>query len=408
MGRPVRIAGLVRAAEMARRELSAPITAERRELLQKRVESNLMAVQRILREERGEISDLPPPSQRAYLFLAGLDWKKLDASNSVTAAIGESDRNSVHGPARTISAPAGKIVWRGLGTVLDRAMEALADEIPDNRIESFGHSIVRASRQIELTIQRESISPDRLSPETRARRGWLAFFSRLDNLKTYIQARQSANRVLDAAAVGSRHYPPPLTIHFRPVRGIYKLRSTRGGAILWLPTPMVTFDEKGFAALASLIYDRSGAREDVIGRMTSDAYQTVRAELESLGGIAEQSRGAIHDLNASFERVNAGYFGGTMARPTLTWNRTFTGRKFGHYDFVHDTVMVSRTLDASDVPEFVVDFLVFHELLHKFHGLHWVNGRGYAHTSEFQRDERKFLQYVQAEAVLKTLAMRVR
>ena len=142
--------------------------------------------------------------------------------------------------------------------------------------------------------------------------------------------------------------------------------------------------------------------------MTSDAYQTVRAELESLGENRQQSHGANHDLAASFDRINAAYFKGAMLRPTLTWNRTFTGRKFGHYDFVHDTLMVSRTLDSADVPAFVVDFLVFHELLHKFHGLHWVNGRGYVHTGEFQRDERKFVQYEQAEAVLKKLAMSVR
>jgi hypothetical protein len=47
---------------------------------------------------------------------------------------------------------------------------------------------------------------------------------------------------------------------------------------------------------------------------------------------------------------------------------------------------------------------MYHELLHKFHGLHWVNGRGYAHTAEFQHDERKFAQYAEAEDVLNQLA----
>jgi hypothetical protein len=233
--------------------------------------------------------------------------------------------------------------------------------------------------------------------------------SRPENLSAYIQSRQTANRVLNAAAIGSRHYPPPLTIHFRPIRGIYKLKASRRGVQLWLPTPMIVFDETGFSLLGALIYRRDGvARQRVIGLMTGEEYQGVRAELESLGGIAEQARGAVHDLGQSFDRVNAGYFGGKMARPRLTWNRTFTGRKFGHYDFILDTVMVSRTLDSHTVPEFVVDFLVFHELLHKFHGLHWVNGRGYAHTSEFYESERKFARFKQAEAVLEQLAREVR
>jgi hypothetical protein len=137
--------------------------------------------------------------------------------------------------------------------------------------------------------------------------------------------------------------------------------------------------------------------------MTSEGYQSLRAELESLGGIVETARGAFHDLAASFDRVNAAYFGGKMPRPRLIWNSTFTGRKFGHYDWIADTVMVSRSLDAPTVPEFVVDFLMYHELLHKFHGLHWVNGRGYAHTAEFQHDERKFPRYAEAEEVLNRL-----
>ena len=265
------------------------------------------------------------------------------------------------------------------------------------------------SRQIELTVQRDGVTPDRMSSATRAQRGWLGFFSRPENLALYIQSRRIAGRLIDAAAAGSRHYPPPVRIHLRPVTGIYKLRATRSRPVLWLPTPMIAFEEKQFSALASLIFDRGGgARQDVIELMTGEGYQSIRAELESLGGIVEQSRGTAHDLVESFDRVNAGYFGGKMARPRLTWNRTFTGRKFGHYVWILDTVMVSRTLDAATVPEFVVDFLVFHELLHKFHGLHWVNGRGYAHTAEFYESERKFERFAEAESVLTTLAREVR
>lgn len=81
-----------------------------------------------------------------------------------------------------------------------------------------------------------------------------------------------------------------------------------------------------------------------------------------------------------------------------------TGRKFGHYDWIQDTVMVSRTLDAAAVPAFLVDYIVYHELLHKQHGIHWVNGRGFAHTTEFQNDERRFERYQEAEAALERLA----
>jgi hypothetical protein len=39
--------------------------------------------------------------------------------------------------------------------------------------------------------------------------------------------------------------------------------------------------------------------------------------------------------------------------------------KMGHYDFIRDTVMLSVTLDAPDVLDYVVDYVMYYELLHK-------------------------------------------
>jgi hypothetical protein len=384
---------LVRVADVVRRELGAPITAERRERLRQQVSDNLEQVQQILRDRAAQVGDLPPPSQRAYHFLASLEWSRVATAE----------------PAAAPEAPRAMLSWRGLGAFMERTMGRLAAANDERELPSIVDTISRTSRQIELTIQRRNVSPDGLSAATRDQRGWLGFFSREENVLAYWQARKLASRVLDAAAIGSRHYPPPLAIHFCPLHGIYKLRAARSGPLLRLPTPMIAFDEAGFSQLAALVFDRGNdSRQHVIVQMTGDGYQAVRAELEALGGVVEQVRGAAHDLGESFDRVNAGYFRGEMPRPRLTWNRTFTGRKFGHYDWIRDTVMVSRTLDSARVPAFVVDFLVFHELLHKFHGLHWVNGRGYAHTTEFQQSERKFAQYEEAEAWLKKLAREVR
>ncbi|HET6247445.1 MAG TPA: hypothetical protein VFE47_07110 [Tepidisphaeraceae bacterium] len=399
MNQSVRISGLVRIANVVRRELSGTMSMEQRDRLRGQTQRNLATVEQILRDRGATVQNLPPPSQRAYRFLSGINWTQTGAAVQ--------DDSAVRGEP-VAAAPSHRpsmISWRRSSSLMELALDELARDpaVPQvNLIEAM-------SRQMELTIQRQNITPDRMSPATREQRGWFGFMSRPENLSAYIQSRQTASRVLNAAALGSRQYPPPLTIHFRPIRGMYKLKAGRQGVRLWLPTPMIAFDEAAFLLVGALIYRRDGvARQRVIELMTSEGYQTVRAELESLGGISEQTRGATHDLGQSFDRVNAGYFGGKMARPRLTWNRTFTGRKFGHYDFILDTVMVSRTLDSHEVPEYVVDFLVFHELLHKFHGLHWVNGRGYAHTAEFYESERKFARYQKAEAFLGKLAREVR
>ncbi len=387
MARQVRISGLIRAADVVRRELAGPITAEQKDRLRQQVQENLRKAREILAEHRASVRQLPGPSQRAYQFLANVDW------SSVPTAQDQGARPAL-------------LSWTGLTRLMDHALDRLADDLPPAELAKIGQTLLRTSRKIEATIQRRAATADQLSPRMRGQRGWLGLFGQPENLALYVKARKTASRLLDAAAIGSKHYPPPLKIHFRPVTGIYKLSGTRGARpTLWLPTPMIVFDAGGFATLADLVFDRGhNARQRVIALMTHDDYQAVRAEFESLCGIVDGTRGAAHDLAASFDRVNAQYFGGVMARPRLTWNRAFTGRKFGHYDWVQDTVMVSRTLDSPLVPEFVVDFLVFHELLHKFHGLHWVNGRGYAHTAEFLASERTFARHEEAEAVLQELA----
>jgi hypothetical protein len=391
MAKAVRIEGLVRAANAVRRELVGPVTPDRRERLKSAVAENLRKVQTILRENRARLEHLPAPSQRAYRFLAGVDWAGVPTARAADG----------HAP----PLPVTSVSWRGLSSFVNRTFDRLATDLTAAELSQARGAIARTSRQIELSIARRQIPPDRLTPATRELRGWVAFFSREQGFADYVQARSAASRILDAAAATSRHYPPPLAIHFRPMTGIYKLRPSRHGPVLWLPTPMIAFDAAALGALAELVFDRSrDAKQRVILQMTGEGYQAVRAELDALGGTVDLTRGAAHDLSASFDRVNAAYFGGKMARPRLTWNRTFTGRKFGHYDWILDTVMVSRTLDSPEVPEFAVDFLVFHELLHKFHGLHWVNGRGYAHTQEFQQSESKFTRFHEAEAILQRLA----
>lgn len=67
-------------------------------------------------------------------------------------------------------------------------------------------------------------------------------------------------------------------------------------------------------------------------------------------------------------RVNAVYFRAHMPKPNLVWNRILTRRKFGHYQPSRDTMMLSVSMDDSKVPAFVVDFIMYQELLHKKHG----------------------------------------
>ena len=381
------IKGLVALASHVRRELAARGAGA---ALRREVEQTLRKVDEIISSHGVTTRQLPAPSQAALKFLRGINWNQAPAND----------------PAQSLEPRLPQFSFPGVGRLLDRTLDRLSQDLTPEQVASIRTSIERASRQIERSIQRRGLKADQLTPTARQQRGWLALISRAEQLDAYITARRMAVHYLDAAR--TNRYPPPLLIEFRPINAIFKLQASPSGSRLRLATPMVAFNPTQFASLADLVFGkRRSARQDVLEAMTAEGFQAIRSELESLGGIVETARGQAYDLRDSFRRVNEKYFGGTMTAARLTWSRTLTGRKFGHYDWIADMVMVSRTLDDKDVPPMVMDFIMFHELLHKFHGLHWVNGRGYAHTSEFQQDERKFQQWEEAERILQTLARSV-
>lgn len=113
--------------------------------------------------------------------------------------------------------------------------------------------------------------------------------------------------------------------------------------------------------------------------------------------IITTSKGEVYDLDEIFDNLNFWYFGGRLEKPVLTWSVKKTYRILAHHDATHATIVVSKSLDTPDVPRFVVEYIVFHEMLHIHHPTVHHNGRRYNHTAAFRRDERKFPHYQAAE-----------
>jgi hypothetical protein len=384
----VRIQGLVKLADQVRREIGRGIPDGQRDALRSAVHRAITQVDNILHQQDARPSRLASPSRRAYQFLKDLRWDTVPQSAS-------------HVPP-----PPTRQTFRlpGLGPLMTRLTRRLAAGPDDRELAEIARAIDQASRRTEQAITRQRIAAEQLTPAAREHRAWFAFFATAENLRQYVTALALARAAIESARP-SGPTPRTFAIDFGPSRHIYKMR-TRGNLFhVELPTPMIRFDAAGFADLAQLILSHErDAKRRVVERMRAEAYVDAMTELDALGGVTDTTRGAFHDLADSVDRVNAAYFAGRMPRPRLTWSRSFTRRKFGHYDHVKDWVMVSSTLDQPHVPSFVVDFLMYHELLHKKHGIHWVNGRGLAHTRSFYADEERFAQFHEAENWLKKLA----
>jgi len=385
--RSIRIKGLVREANRVRQKLTGPISAERLEALRRKVEKSICTVDAILAEGGSQIAALPTPSRKAYAFLAGIDFAAIKPS--------ESTRENQH--------EVSSIRLSGLKGIVEGLQTELASGEQGN-LDFFYGKIRDISRQIEDDLVSNGIEGVHLTEESRGLRGWLAYFSVRKHFDTYTAALRLARRAFEQAVKHLESMHPIVLIHFRPVKGLYRIRWIQNVARVSLPTPMISFDAEEFAVLAELATVGSREKQRLIEKTHGEVYQSILVELERLEGIVESAAGVTHDLATSFARVNEAYFDGRMVRPRLTWSRTFTDRKFGHYDSVHDTVLVSVSLDDARVPEYVVDFLVYHELLHKKLGTHWNNGRRHAHTPEFRREEREFKRFSEAEAVLNKLA----
>lgn len=389
--RRLRITGLVRVADRIRRELAGPASTPHRQRLERLRSVTLLQVERILRDYGAGPEALPSPSRRAYEFLRGLDLDAIAVADDVT-------------PGRATSSVS-NVSLVGLTTYLDSVLDLLARTTDPGEITETYVSIRGASSNVERHLRDNDLTGASLKAQSRSIRGWLAFFAERENFDLYVAAVRRAATLLDPRLAASSRFQAPAQVQFRPMAGWYRIRPVPDGTQIALPTPMISFSQEAFEALAEFALAPRASREKVMEATCMDAFQTIQAELEALSGVVEQTAGVYHDLALSFERVNQAYFGGGLVRPRLCWSRVFTGRKFGHYDAIRDTVMLSATLDRGDVPEFVVDFVVYHELLHKKLGVVWRNGRREAHTGEFRDQERRFARFDEAEKVIQKLAL---
>jgi len=115
------------------------------------------------------------------------------------------------------------------------------------------------------------------------------------------------------------------------------------------------------------------------------------------------ARGHVYDLDAIFEELNKRFFHGLMARPRMSWSQTKTRRILGHYDPAHNAIIISRIFDHFAVPAFVLEYVVYHEMLHLKHPVRLRGSRRCVHSAEFQAEEKLFPRAVEAEGFLRRL-----
>jgi predicted metal-dependent hydrolase len=108
------------------------------------------------------------------------------------------------------------------------------------------------------------------------------------------------------------------------------------------------------------------------------------------------SVGRTYNLDRIFTQLNRRYFDNDLYKPNLSWSMRRTKRILGHHDAVHDAIIISRSLDLASVPDYVVEYVMYHEMLHVKHKPRLVNGRRLFHTPAFRAEEKRFAYYDEA------------
>ena len=121
-----------------------------------------------------------------------------------------------------------------------------------------------------------------------------------------------------------------------------------------------------------------------------------------------RTRGRYYDLETVFSSCNRRNFGGKIPRPkVLHWSPKVNHSTMGSYNIREDILMINSGLDRRDVPEYVLDFVMYHELLHKVLGVKTSGSRRMSHTKEFRELEKAHPYYEQAQAFIQKLARKL-
>ncbi len=206
---------------------------------------------------------------------------------------------------------------------------------------------------------------------------------------------------------GRRSTLPQIEVKFHAYAGLHHTIRVRSGRVyvrlsdLFQSAPPEVIRALAFILVARLLSKKIPKTHERVYRAYAFSPHILRASeiARRRRGhkVVSSARGQVYDLNKIFARLRRRYFEGEIDKPTLTWSRRRTRSILGSHDRAYSTITISKSLDSRDVPEWFVEFIVFHEMLHIKHPARLVRGRRYYHTSAFRLEERHFYRYQEAQ-----------
>ena len=207
---------------------------------------------------------------------------------------------------------------------------------------------------------------------------------------------------------------PVIDMRFYPYAGLHHTIRIRSGHVhvrlsdICKSSPPEVMRALAFVLVARLLGKRVPAAHERTYReysMSPDVMRSSDIARKRRGRkMIFSAQGSTYDLDRLFSKINRRYFESALPKPTITWSQRRTRSILGHHDRVHETITISKSLDSPQVPEWFVEFILYHEMLHIKHAAKIINGRRYYHTTAFRLDEKRFSKYQQAQTWLEQAA----
>ena len=112
------------------------------------------------------------------------------------------------------------------------------------------------------------------------------------------------------------------------------------------------------------------------------------------------TKGRVYELDKIYADINRRYFENRVTAG-ITWGRnskkrSIRQRTLGSYDERTRIIRINPCLDRKKIPPYVIENVVYHEMLHDYLGIEIVEGRRRMHTPRFKRMELCFRDYDKA------------
>ncbi|NGX31757.1 MAG: hypothetical protein K940chlam8_01138 [Chlamydiae bacterium] len=136
------------------------------------------------------------------------------------------------------------------------------------------------------------------------------------------------------------------------------------------------------------------------GRGAKQASFLINAFIEEKRHLIEDKKealitqGNVYDLLELYEKTKSIYFNDCIEVDVTYFITPLKRRRHITLGLYHrGIVKVNRVLDSVECPQYFVEFILYHEMLHHLFPTKMINGRRVMHSKEFRRKERAFKEY---------------